>query len=89
MALLLSLGLRGAMAQADVTAPAFAVLLDPKSVERITPTSGRVSVAPGLCVTIQPGADNQNLPDDFIIDYVRCWQRRDLASEADKTGLKP
>ena len=22
--------------------------------------------------------DNAKLPDDFVIDYVRCWQRRDL-----------
>jgi beta-glucanase (GH16 family) len=30
--------------------------------------------------------DDAQLPDDFIIDYVRCWQRKDLASEAD--GVK-
>jgi len=26
--------------------------------------------------------DDSKLPDDFIIDYVRCWQRKDLASAA-------
>jgi beta-glucanase (GH16 family) len=32
--------------------------------------------------------EDQKLPDDFIIDYVRCWQRRDLASEADATKTR-
>jgi len=27
--------------------------------------------------------DDAQLPADFTIDYVRCWQRRDLVSEAD------
>ncbi|MFV0415649.1 MAG: glycoside hydrolase family 16 protein [Chthoniobacterales bacterium] len=27
--------------------------------------------------------DASMLPDDFVIDYVRAWQRRDLASGAD------
>ena len=27
--------------------------------------------------------DEKKLPDDFIIDYVRVWQRRDLASPGD------
>ena len=27
--------------------------------------------------------DDARLPDDFVIDYVRAWQRRDLSSEAD------
>ena len=31
--------------------------------------------------------DDAKLPDDFIIDYVRVWQRKDLASDAD--GKKP
>lgn len=30
--------------------------------------------------------DDKRLPAEFIIDYVRCWQRRDLASSAD--GVK-
>jgi len=30
--------------------------------------------------------DDTKLPADFIIDYVRCWQRKDLASELD--GVK-
>ncbi len=31
--------------------------------------------------------DDAQLPSDFIIDYVRVWQRKDLASDAD--GKKP
>jgi hypothetical protein len=31
--------------------------------------------------------DNTRLPDDFIIDYVRVWQRKDLASDMD--GKEP
>jgi beta-glucanase (GH16 family) len=31
--------------------------------------------------------DDAKLPADFVIDYVRCWQRRDLASALD--GPKP
>jgi len=31
--------------------------------------------------------DDSKLPDDFCIDYVRCWQRKDLASAED--GPKP
>jgi beta-glucanase (GH16 family) len=27
--------------------------------------------------------DDKQLPDDFLIDYVRVWQRKDLASEVD------
>lgn len=30
--------------------------------------------------------DDAQLPADFVIDYVRCWQRKDLASPAD--GVK-
>jgi len=25
--------------------------------------------------------DGTGLPDDFTIDYVRCWQRKDLATK--------
>ena len=27
--------------------------------------------------------DDNKLPADFVIDYVRVWQRKDLASPAD------
>ncbi len=30
---------------------------------------------------------NPRLPDDLVVDYVRCWQRRDLASAADTTKI--
>ncbi len=30
--------------------------------------------------------DDAQLPDDFVVDYVRCWQRKDLASAVD--GIK-
>ncbi|HEV7401831.1 MAG TPA: glycoside hydrolase family 16 protein [Chthoniobacteraceae bacterium] len=30
--------------------------------------------------------DDKQLPDEFVIDYVRCWQRKDLASDVD--GVK-
>ena len=33
------------------------------------------------------GIDYTQLPADFVIDYVRAWQRKDLASDAD--GPKP
>lgn len=29
------------------------------------------------------------LPDDFVIDYVRAWQRKDLASEVDGKQTQP
>ncbi len=29
------------------------------------------------------GIDDKTLPDDFVIDYVRAWQRKDLASPVD------
>ena len=33
--------------------------------------------------------DDTKLPDDFVIDYVRCWQRKDLKSAgADKADAK-
>ena len=48
----------------------------------------RVATVPGILMFTLPmgGWDNSpledaKLPDDFIIDYARCWQRRDLASE--------
>jgi hypothetical protein len=31
--------------------------------------------------------DESKLPDDFIVDYVRVWQRKDLATPED--GPKP
>ena len=34
-----------------------------------------------------PPLDDAKLPDDFIIDYVRVWQRKDLATPED--GPKP
>ena len=34
-----------------------------------------------------PPLDDAKLPDDFIIDYVRVWQRKDLGTPAD--GPKP
>jgi hypothetical protein len=27
--------------------------------------------------------DDKQLPADFVVDYVRVWQRKDLASAAD------
>ncbi|SDT88671.1 Glycosyl hydrolases family 16 [Verrucomicrobium sp. GAS474] len=30
---------------------------------------------------------NPQLPDECVVDYVRCWQRRDLASDADTTKI--
>jgi hypothetical protein len=27
--------------------------------------------------------EDAKLPDDFVIDWVRAWQRKDLASELD------
>jgi len=30
-----------------------------------------------------PQLDDSKLPDDFVIDYVRVWQRKDLATPAD------
>jgi beta-glucanase (GH16 family) len=32
--------------------------------------------------------DDGQLPADFVVDYVRAWQRRDLASDADTTKAK-
>jgi hypothetical protein len=31
--------------------------------------------------------DDKQLPADFVIDYVRVWQRKDLASSVD--GYQP
>jgi beta-glucanase (GH16 family) len=54
----------------------------------------RISHVPSdLMFTIPQGGwdndpiDNTRLPDDFIIDYVRVWQRKDLASDMD--GKEP
>ncbi|MES2460978.1 MAG: glycoside hydrolase family 16 protein [Armatimonadota bacterium] len=54
----------------------------------------RISGVPGILMFTLPmgGWDNSpledaNLPDDFEIDYVRVWQRKDLASPED--GKKP
>lgn len=53
-------------------------------------TNDRVASAPGCIIFTLPmgGWDNSplddaKLPDDFIIDYVRCWQRADLKTAAD------
>ncbi len=35
------------------------------------------------------GIDDAMMPDDFVIDYVRAWQRKDLASDADGYKLPP
>ncbi|MBE3040827.1 MAG: glycoside hydrolase family 16 protein [Chloroflexi bacterium] len=50
----------------------------------------RVSTVPAdMMFTLPMGGwdnsplDDARLPDDFVIDYVRVWQRRDLASDAD------
>jgi len=54
----------------------------------------RVSNVPsGIIIEITTGGwdnnavDDARLPADYLIDYVRVWQRRDLASEAD--GKQP
>jgi len=54
----------------------------------------RVANVPGIMMFTLPmgGWDNSSLddarlPDDFVIDYVRVWQRRDLAPDAE--GKKP
>jgi beta-glucanase (GH16 family) len=50
----------------------------------------RISDVPAMLMfTIPSGGwdnlplDDAKLPDDFTIDYVRVWQRRDLASATD------
>lgn len=35
------------------------------------------------------GIDDKTLPDDFLIDYVRAWQRKDLASPVDGPVAPP
>jgi len=52
--------------------------------------SERISTVPGMFLLTMPigGWDNrpiddQQLPADFMIDYVKAWQRSDLASETD------
>jgi len=54
----------------------------------------RVANVPGIMMFTLPmggwdnnALDDARLPDDFVIDYVRVWQRRDLASDVD--GKKP
>lgn len=58
--------------------------------------SDRISTVPSdiMFTAVTGGWDNSplddaQLPDELVIDYVRCWQRRDLASAADTTPLKP
>ena len=53
----------------------------------------RISNIPEILMFTLPmgGWDNSSLdaarlPDDFVIDYVRVWQRKDLASGADGAG---
>jgi len=48
----------------------------------------RISTVPSYMIVYMPtgGWDNNvldgtGLPDDFTIDYVRCWQRKDLATK--------
>lgn len=50
----------------------------------------RVSDVPSILMFTLPSGgwdnrplDDAGLPDDFVIDYVRVWQRKDLASSAD------
>jgi len=52
--------------------------------------SDRVSTVPSHFIIdmVSGGWDNQplddaKLPDDFVVDYVRAWQRKDLASDVD------
>lgn len=35
------------------------------------------------------GVDNSKLPVDYVVDYVRAWQRKDLASDADGYKTAP
>ena len=35
------------------------------------------------------GLSDKKLPADFVIDYVRAWQRKDLASDADGVRTPP
>lgn len=50
----------------------------------------RISNVPSILMFTLPSGgwdyntlDESKLPDDFVIDYVRCWQRKDLASPVD------
>ena len=51
------------------------------------------TVPSGIIIEITTGGwdnnavDDAQLPADYLIDYVRVWQRKDLASEVD--GLQP
>ena len=53
------------------------------------------SVQSNLMYTLPQGGwdnnpiDDKQLPADFVIDYVRAWQRKDLASEADGPKALP
>ncbi len=56
----------------------------------------RVSTVPSILMFTLPmggwdndALDDEKLPADFVIDYVRVWQRRDLASSADGKRLDP
>jgi beta-glucanase (GH16 family) len=58
--------------------------------EALTWDNARISDVPeDIMFTLPQGGwdnnpiDDSKLPDDFIIDYVRVWQRKDLASAAD------
>jgi beta-glucanase (GH16 family) len=58
--------------------------------------NARVSTVPSHLIfdMVSGGWDNLpledgKLPDDFVIDYVRCWQRKDLASAVDETVKTP
>jgi hypothetical protein len=33
--------------------------------------------------------NDKQLPADYVVDYVRAWQRKDLASDADGCTKKP
>lgn len=53
------------------------------------------NVASGIIIEITTGGwdnnavDDSTLPADYIIDYVRVWQRKDLASAADGKQAQP
>ncbi|MEZ0295484.1 MAG: family 16 glycosylhydrolase [Candidatus Methylacidiphilales bacterium] len=53
------------------------------------------NVASNLLFTLPSGGwdndslDNKKLPSDFVIDYVRVWQRKDLATPADGKQVAP
>lgn len=58
--------------------------------------SPRISTVPShlMFTHVMGGWDNNaiddaRLPDDYVIDYVRCWQRKDLASDVDGFKTAP